>query len=144
MNIRRTFVSIAMTVLLAVSVFAEGKEDLQQYFAATAQKVKAASDPIEKRAILGHAFQTLSDAIQTVRSSSLVSDHDAAVIDRFRSSLQDKQDELAGSNGFVRVSDDQLDAFSDYTVQNLEQAEVILISVVTLLLIILLVVLIVK
>lgn len=141
---QRMFVSIAMTVLLAVSVYAEGKEELQQYFTATAQKVKAASDPIEKRAILGHSFQTLSDAIQTVHASSLVSDRDAAVIDRFRSSLQDKQDELAGTNGFVRVSDDQLDAFADYSVQNLEQAEVISISLVTLLLIILLVILIVK
>lgn len=144
MKMRQTFLSIAMTALIAVSAFADGKEELQQYFNATAQKVKTASDPIEKRAILGHSFQTLSDAIQTVHASPLVSEHDAAVIDRFQSSLRDKQDELAGTNGFVRVSDDQLDAFADYSVQNLEQAEVISISLVTLLLIILLVILIVK
>ncbi len=63
-------------------------------------------------------------------------------IDRFKAALQEKQDELAGSNGYVRVSDEQLNAFSDYVVQDMEQADqMITISVVTLLLIIILVVL---
>jgi predicted exporter len=80
----------------------------------------------------------------TVHGSPLVSKNDAVIIDRFQSTLQEKQDELAGDNGYVQVSDDQLNGFADYAVQDIEQAEVITISLVTLLLIILLVVLIVK
>ncbi len=133
-----------MMFVLSFSAFAGGKEEVQQYLNTTAQKVKTATNPVEKRAIMEHSFRTISEAVQTVKGSPLVSEHDAAVIDRFQSSIQDKQNELAGTNGFVRVSDDQLNAFADYTLQDLEQAEMISISLVTLLLIILLVVLIVR
>jgi hypothetical protein len=52
--------------------------------------------------------------------------------------------ELAGSSGYERVSDKDLNAFSDYVVQDMEQAaEMVTISLVALLLIIILVVLIV-
>ena len=144
MTTRITFGSIVLMIVLTVSAIAGGKDELQQYFNNTANKVKATTNPIEKRAILKNSFQTMSEALQTVRGSSLVSKKDAAVISRFQATLQEKQDELSGNNGYVQVSDDQLNAFADYAVQDIEQAEVITISLVTLLLIILLVVLIVK
>ena len=79
------------------------------------------------------------------QKSELISKNDGVGLDRFRAALQEKQDELAGRNGYVRVPDEQLNAFSDYVVQDTEQADqVITISVVTLLLILLLVVLIVR
>ena len=134
-----------MIFVLALPARAGGKEELQNYFSNTADKVKAAVDPSEKRAILDESFQTMSKALEIAQSSPLIANDDLIGIDRFRAALQEKQDELAGSNGFVRVSDDQLDAFSDYVVQDSEQAaEVITISLVTLLLIIILVVLIGK
>ena len=134
-----------MIFVLALPARAGGKEELQNYFSNTADKVKAAVDPSEKRAILDESFQTMSKALEIAQSSPLIANDDLIGIDRFKAALQEKQDELAGSNGFVRVSDDQLDAFSDYVVQDSEQAaEVITISLVTLLLIIILVVLIVK
>ena len=134
-----------MIFVLALPARAGGKEELQNYFSNTADKVKAAVDPSEKRAILDESFQTMSKALEIAQSSPLIANDDLIGIDRFRAALQEKQDELAGSNGFVRVSDDQFDAFSDYVVQDSEQAaEVITISLVTLLLIIILVVLIVK
>ena len=134
-----------MIFVLALPARAGGKEELQNYFSNTADKVKAAVDPSEKRAILDESFQTMSKALEIAQSSPLIANDDLIGIDRFSAALQEKQDELAGSNGFVRVSDDQFDAFSDYVVQDSEQAaEVITISLVTLLLIIILVVLIVK
>ena len=73
-----------------------------------------------------------------------MSANDLAGIHQLRIALQEKQDELAGHNGYVRVSDERLNAFSDYVVQDMEQADqVITISVVTLILIIILIVLIV-
>jgi hypothetical protein len=87
----------------------------------------------------------MAKALDKVQSSALISKDDRVGIDRFKATLREKQDELAGSNGYVRVSDEQLNAFSDYVVQDMEQAaEMITISVVTLLLIIILIVLLVK
>ena len=75
----------------------------------------------------------------------MISKDDRAGLDHFKSALQEKQDELAGSNGYVRVSDERLNDFSSYAVQDMEQADqVITISVVTLLLILLVVVLIAR
>jgi hypothetical protein len=79
-----------------------------------------------------------------VQTSTLTSKADGVGIDRFKAALQEKQDELAGSNGYVRVSDEQLNAFSDYVVQDMEQAaETITISLVAALLIIIIIILLV-
>jgi hypothetical protein len=58
--------------------------------------------------------------------------------------VQDKQDELAGINGYEKVSDSQLNNFSNYVVQSMEQADTtITISLVAALLIVILIVLLV-
>ncbi len=130
-----------MMFVLALPGIAGGKGELQKYFSDVASNVKATDDPAEKRAILNQSFQTMSKALDLVRNSPSTSKDEAVGIDRFKAALQEKQDELAGINGFVRVPDVQLNAFSNYVVQDMEQASpVITISVVTLLLIILLVV----
>jgi hypothetical protein len=141
MKARIAFGFIVMMFVLALPANAGGKEQLQKYFSDAANKVKATDNASEKREILNESFQTMSKALDMVQSSALISKDERVGIDRFKATLQDKQDELAGSNGFVRVSDGQLNAFSNYVVQDMEQAaEMITISVVTLLLIIILVV----
>jgi len=137
--------SIVMMFLLAFPANAGGKGELQKYFSDVASKVKATDNPSEKREILNGSFQTMSKALDMVQSSPSISKDDGVAIDRFKATLQEKQDELAGSNGYVRVSDQQLNAFSDYVVQDMEQADqMITISLITLLLVIILIVLLVK
>ena len=65
----------------------------------------------------------MSKALDRVESSRLISQEDRTGIDRFKAALKEKQDELAGRNGYERVSDAQLNAFSDYVIQDMEQAE---------------------
>jgi hypothetical protein len=133
-----------MMLVLALPAHADGKGELQKYFSDAATKVKATEDPSEKRAILNESFQTMFKALDIVQQSPSISKDEGVGIDRFKATLQEKQDELAGINGYVRVSDVQLNAFSDYVVQDMEQADqVITISVITLLLIIILIVLLV-
>ena len=145
MTARIAFVSIVMMLLLALQANAGGKGELQEYFSDAANKVKATNNPSEKREILNKSFQTMSKALDMVQSSPLISKDDDIGVDRLKATLREKQDELAGSNGYVRVPDEQLNAFSDYVVQDMEQADqIITISLVTLLLIIILIVLIVK
>jgi hypothetical protein len=135
---------IVMMCFLALPANAGGKGDLQKYFSDTAGKVKATDNPSEKREILNASFQTMSQALDIVQKSPSISKEDGVGIDRFKAALQEKQDELAGTNGYVRVPDEKLNAFSDYVVQDMEQADTIItISLVTLLLIIILIVLLV-
>jgi len=143
MKARIAFGSIVMMFVLALPVNAGGKGELQKYFNDAAIKVKATENASEKRKILNESFNTMSKALDMVQSSALISNEDRVGIDRFKAILQEKQDELKGSNGYERVSDEQLNNFSNYVVQDMEQAaEMITISVVTLLLIIILLVLI--
>lgn len=137
--------AIRLTVIMFVMAFAEiaqGQDNLQKYFSDIASKVKATTDLSQKRTILDKSFDKMSKALNTVQSSPLISKDDRAGIDRFKVIVQEKQDELAGLNGYERVPDAQLNAFSDYVVQDMEQAtQTVSISLVALLLIIIIVIL---
>ena len=141
---RTVFGVVVMMFVLIQAGFAGGKDDIQKYFNDTASKVKATTDPAEKRAILNKSLQTMSKALDKVQSSPLISKEDRAGIDQFKATLQENQDELTGSNGFERVPDVQLNAFSEYVLQNMEQADrTITISLVTALLIVIIIILLV-
>lgn len=143
MTVRIVFGSIAMMCVLAFPAHADGKRELQKYFSDTATEVKETGNPAEKREILNESLHTMSKALDVLRSSPGISQEDRVGIDRLKATVQEKLNELEGSNGFVRVPDNQLNAFSDYVVQDMEQADqMITISLVTLLLIIILVILI--
>ncbi len=135
---------IVMMFVLVQTENAQGKDNIQKYFNDTACKVKATTEPAQKREILGKSLQTMSKALDKVQSSPLISKEDRAGIDRFKTTLQEKQDELMGSNGYERVADAQLNAFSDYVVQDMEQAgKSITISLVAALLIVIIIILLV-
>ena len=136
------FLSIFMMFVLAIPVNADAKGELKQYFSKAADKVKATENADEKREILNESFNNMSKILDKVLSSELISESDYAGIEQYKATLQEKQNELEGSNGYQRVPDAQLNAFADYVVQDMEQADsTITISVVALILIILLVVL---
>ncbi len=138
MNLRTVSGTIALTCMFALPVFAGGTGDIQKYFNDAASKAKQAATPSEKRRILNESFRVVSNALDIAGNMPFTSKEDLAGIRKFRSAIQDKQDELAGKNGFTRVPDSQLNAFSGYVVQDMEQADqTITISVVTLLIILL-------
>jgi len=140
---RTAFRLTAMMFVMAFAGIAQGQDNIQEYFSDAACKVKATTDPSQKREILNRSFEKMSKALNTVQSSALISKDDQAGIDRFKVILKEKQDELAGLNGYERVPDAQLNAFADYVVQDMEQAtQTVTISLVALLLIIIIVILI--
>jgi competence protein ComGC len=144
MKTRIVLFVMAIMFFLAQPGFAGVKDHIQNYFNDTACNVKATADPIQKRVILDNSLQTMSKALEKVESSGLVTQADRAGLDRFKTTLQEKQEELAGLNGFEPVPDAQLDNFADYVVQDMEQAEqYITVSLVAILLIIIILILIV-
>lgn len=142
MKARTVLGFIAMMFFVVQTGHAGGKDTIQKYFNDTACKVKAATDPAQKREMLNNSLQTMSKALDRAESSGLISKDDRASIDRLKANLQEKQDELMGSNGFERVADAQLNDFSDYVVQDMEQADrTISISLVSALLIVIIIIL---
>jgi hypothetical protein len=135
--------SIIMFVLIQ-TVIAGEQNGIQSYFNDTASKVKATTDPAEKRETLNKSLETMLNALDKVESLQSVLKEDLVGIDRFRAMLQENQDELNGNNGYERISDSQLDAFSMYVVQNMEQADqTITIGLVSALLIVVIILLLV-
>ena len=141
--LKRTAICLtAMILVMAFTGIAQGQDKLQNYFSGTASKVKLTDDPTEKREILNTSFDKMSKALDAVQHSPLVSSDDKAGIEHFKTVLKEKQDELAGLNGFEPVPDAQLNAFSNYVVQDMEQAaQTVTISLLTLLLVLIIVLL---
>jgi hypothetical protein len=101
---------------------ADANENIQRYFNEIASEVKAIDNPNIKREILNNSFETVTNTLTRVSSAPFISDTDRSGIENLKAVIQQYQDELAGENGLERVSDGQLDDFSEYVVQNLEQA----------------------
>ena len=134
---------VVIMFFLVQTVNAAEKNSVKKYFSETASEVKASADPAQKREILNKSLQTMSKALETVESSGLISQEDRTGIVRFKATLKEKQNELMGENGYERVADAELNAFSDYVVQDMEQAEkTITIGIVTALLIVIIIILI--
>jgi hypothetical protein len=126
------------------SVLADAREDLQRHLNEVVGRVRAAEDPATKRRILENEFNALSDAIGTIHESQLISEQDRKGLSTYRALINEKREELMGENGFDRVPDASLDAYSVYVLQDLEQgAQTVTISLVALLLIIIIVILLV-
>jgi hypothetical protein len=138
-----TFAVVLIIFVLVIPTNAGGKDELQKHFSDVAAKVKATENVVEKRAILENSFKEMSETLDKVQGSFLVSEEDQAGIDKLKSILKENHDELAGINGYERVPDSQLNNFSNYVVQNMAQADqMITISLIAAILIVILIILI--
>jgi hypothetical protein len=138
-------ITVRLLVLMCILSFAsiaQGQDKLQNYLSDAASKVKATADASQKREILDKSFAKMSKALDIAQSSPLISKDDKAGISKFKAVLTEKQDELAGVNGYTAVPDAQLNIFADYAVQDMEQAQNISISLVAALLIVIIIILI--
>jgi hypothetical protein len=142
MNTRIAFRLVVAVGVLGLAATAVAQETIHDYLSDTALRVQASDNPVQKRAILGQRLHAMERAIDVVTNAPLTSKRDEPSLARIQTALREKSDELAGTDGFERVPDDQLNAFSTYVVQDMEQADrTISISVVTLLLIVVIVLL---
>lgn len=133
---------LLLSCFLIPAVQAQATDDIKSYFSETATQVKAEADPEQKREILSSSLERMTTALGKVEQSRLISDEDRASLDAFGSALQEKQDELAGTNGFNPVPNSQLNSFADYVVQDMEQADrMITVSAVTALLVVIIIIL---
>ncbi len=101
------------------------------------ENVKEAETAVEKREILNTSFDKLITAFNRVESMNRVPESDKKALADFKNTIQEKKDELNGTNGYERVPDSQLNDFAQFAQQDIEQADrVVTISLTTALLII--------
>ena len=145
MTARNVLASFIFLFVFVQVGFAGTQHRLQNYFNKVAIQVKATENPIEKRDIINKKLQNMSRAADVILGTQFISKSDREGILKLKTILQARQDELAGRNGYVKVQDNNLNAFSDYIVQDMEQADqTVTISLVTLLIIIIVVILLVR
>jgi len=105
-------------------------------------KVEKAENPQDKRELLNTSFDKLLTSFDKVENMSMLSSSDLASLNKLKSNITEKKDELNGADGFKAVPDNQLNNFANYVQQDLEQANsTITISVTVLLLIIIIIIL---
>ncbi len=113
------------------------QKELKDYLNNEVQKVKQTDDAVQKRMMLNNLFIKLDKAINIAKETHVLSDEDASGMQKLQKIIKDGKAELNGENGFVKVEDQNLNRFADYTVQQMEQSTIVLsISLVALILII--------
>lgn len=139
----RTILGVLVILLAATQTGYAGGGDISKYFSKTATEVKATDNPVEKRNILQGSLETMTGALDRIERSGYVTSEDRISAMRLKATLQEKQDELNGTNAYERVTDSQLNSFADYVVQDMQQADqYITISLVAVLLILIVLILI--
>jgi hypothetical protein len=132
---------LTLLLLLFTAAAALNAQDerarLKEYLNGTANEVYNTEDPVEKREILDNMFHDLLRAFDVAEDWPLFSKDEKGTIGEFKNKVMDKHNELNGYEGYEKVADKDLNAFSTYTVQDFEQAaEYVTISIVALILII--------
>jgi chromosome condensin MukBEF ATPase and DNA-binding subunit MukB len=122
---------------IAVAQSTNITETFKKHFNETVQQVHQADDADEKRLILNESFSKMLIAIDRIESRVNLSEDEIVQLQSFKHGIEEKQNELNGLDGFDEVLDEDLDDFSNFSQDFMEQANrTITIGATTLLLII--------
>jgi hypothetical protein len=138
-----SFTTTTIFLLFAIQTMAVAQstnvtETFKKHFNETVQQVHQTENADEKRAILNDSFAKMISAIDRIETKATLSENDRNLLNSYKSDILNKQNELAGLDGFNQVNDADLDEFSSYTQDFLEQANrTVTIGVTTAILIIL-------
>lgn len=113
----------------------------KQYINTMVERVEQAESPDDKREILNDSFEKMLSAFDRAKEMDIVSPMDKAAVKALKANIQEKKNELNGSEGYRRVADNKLNNFANYVQQDLEQADTITISATVLALIIIILIL---
>ena len=145
-TIRLSITSIILIFAIQSVAFAQTAnitETFKKHFNETVQQVQQTENADEKRLILNKSFDKMIIAIDRIDSLANLSEDQVAQLHTYRLGIVEKQNELNGLDGFDEISDEDLDDYSSYSQDFLEQANrTVTIGVTTALLIVLILLLI--
>ena len=132
-------VIFAFTIQSAANAQSGNFSDIfKQHFNETVQQVADSDDPDEKRSYLNASFDNMLNAIDRIENSAALSEDESAQLLAFKADIEEKKSELNGLDGFDEIADEDLDDFSNFSQQDMEQASrTITLSLTTALLIVL-------
>lgn len=111
-------------------------EMFKKHFNETVLQVQETESADEKRTILNDSFTKIIVAVDRIDSLTDLSEEKVAQLNYYKMGIVEKQNELNGLDGFDEVVDEDLEDFSEYSQQFIEQANnTITIGVTTALLI---------
>jgi hypothetical protein len=121
------FMTTTLILLLAVHSMAVAQssnitESFKKHFNETVQQVHQTDNADEKRLILNNSFTKMITALDRIESMTNLTEEESAQLYSFRTDISEKQSELNGLDGFDRVGDEELDEFSNFSQDFMEQA----------------------
>lgn len=132
------FVATILIFALQTTAFAQSSvtETLKQHFNQTVQSVNETDDAVEKRAILNESFNKMIAAIDRIETMASLTEEESEMLKSYKFGLTEKLSELNGLDGFNEISDEDLDEFSSFSQDYIEQADrTVTIGITTVLLI---------
>lgn len=131
--------SILLLCAFQTAAFAQSTnitETFKKHFNETVQEVHATEKADEKRAVLNESFNKMIAAIDRIESVASLTEEESANLNSYKLGLTEKVNELNGLDGFDEIMDEDLDDFSNFSQDFIEQANrTITIGVTTALLI---------
>ena len=125
----KTLYALLASVLLVCAIqttsFAQSSnitETFKKHFNETVQAVHETESADEKRAILNESFNNLIIAIDRIESVSSLTENESASLNSYKIGLTEKLNELNGLDGFDEIMDEDLDDFSNFSQDFIEQA----------------------
>lgn len=125
----RTLYTILTSILIACTIqtvsFAQSanvSETFKKHFNETVEKVQDTDNADEKRAILNESFNKMITAIEKIESKASLTEDESANLNSYKLDLTEKLNELNGLDGFDEIVDEDLDEYSDYAQDSMEQA----------------------
>lgn len=124
-TIRLTITSIILLFAvqsIAVAQSTSMTETFKKHFNETVEKVHQTESADEKRAILNESFTKMITTLDRIESEANLTEDETAQLVSFKNDISEKQNELNGLDGFDEVQDEDLDDFSNFSQDFVEQA----------------------
>lgn len=97
-------------------------ETLKEHFNETVQSVYSTDNADEKRSVLDESFNKMITALDQIESRAALDEDQTNDLETYRFLLTEKLNELNGLDGFEEVKDEDLNDFTDYSQNIIEQA----------------------
>ncbi|WP_440998512.1 hypothetical protein [Fodinibius sp. SL11] len=108
---------------MAVAQSTDIKETFKKHFNKTVQQVQETESADKKRMLLNESFTKMLEAVDRIESRANLSEDKIAQLNSFKNGISEKKSELNGLEGFDEVVDEDLDDFSEYSQDFMEQAD---------------------
>ena len=97
-------------------------EVLKEHMNETVQLVKAADTADEKRSILNDSYANMLETVRVIEEKASLNEDETAQLALLKSEITDRSNQLNGLDGYEQISDEDLDDYSDFSQQSMEQA----------------------